>query len=244
MGSWTGAVWGVWKCIARTPWSTLIYHTLEHSHMPHMGALSCGTRHIMNASWLFVTRLIVQHVHGGALSQRRRWGRDPCPYGPHVSALGWPWSCMHVACPLAGNAATHCKYTATNLRLHVHGMSPCRQNTATHCNTLHHTATRCAPSQAPHCNTLQHTATNYNATHCSYKLGTWLISSVWHNIFISVTWAIHTCDMTHLYMWHDAFIHMTWHIDTRDLLRDTYTCDMTHSYIWHDTRDTVQGNTK
>jgi len=32
-----------------------------------------------------------------------------------------------------------------------------------------------------------------------------------------MTWLIHMCDMTYLYVWHDAFM-----------------CDMTHSYAWHD----------
>jgi len=46
-----------------------------------------------------------------------------------------------------------------------------------------------------------------------------------HDSFICVTWLIHTCDMTHLYVWHDSFIRVTWLI---------HMCDMTHSYVWHD----------
>ena len=51
--------------------------------------------------------------------------------------------------------------------------------------------------------------------------------NVRHNCFIytCVTWPIHTCDMTHLYVWHDSFICVIWLI---------HMCDMTHSYVWHD----------
>ena len=77
---------------------------------------------------------------------------------------------------------------------------------------------------------------------------------VWHDTFmcgtytfICVTWLIHTCDMTrlyvwkgearnlssllvhmrgttHSYVWHDSFICLTWLI---------HMYDMTHSYVWH-----------
>jgi len=66
--------------------------------------------------------------------------------------------------------------------------------------------------------------------------GSW----VWHDSFLSVTWLIHTCDMTHwicltrlihmchvthAHMWYDSFICVTWLI---------HMCDMTLSYVWHD----------
>jgi len=36
------------------------------------------------------------------------------------------------------------------------------------------------------------------------------VSYVWHDSFISATWLIHLCDMTHSYVWHDSFICVTW----------------------------------
>jgi len=58
-------------------------------------------------------------------------------------------------------------------------------------------------------------------------------SCVWHDSFIRVTWLIHTCDMTlvyvrdmtHSYVWYDSFICVTWLF---------HTGDMTLSYGWHD----------
>jgi len=41
------------------------------------------------------------------------------------------------------------------------------------------------------------------------------------NTFLSVTWLVHICDMTHSYVWHDSFICVTWLI---------HLCDVTHSY--------------
>jgi len=40
-----------------------------------------------------------------------------------------------------------------------------------------------------------------------------ILSYVWHDSFICVTWLIHfhVCDMTLLYVWHDTFIRETWH---------------------------------
>jgi len=48
--------------------------------------------------------------------------------------------------------------------------------------------------------------------------------NVWHNSFICVTWLIHMCDMTHLFVWHASIICVTCL---------NYMCDMTHSYVWH-----------
>jgi len=33
---------------------------------------------------------------------------------------------------------------------------------------------------------------------------------VWHDSFISVTWLIHVCSMTHSYVWHDSFMCVAW----------------------------------
>ena len=55
-----------------------------------------------------------------------------------------------------------------------------------------------------------------------------------------VTWLIHMCDMTHLYMWHDSLICATWLIHVSDMTHshvwhDTrHVCDMTYWYVWHD----------
>jgi len=62
---------------------------------------------------------------------------------------------------------------------------------------------------------------------------------VCYDSLLSVTWLIHTRDMTHSYTWHDVFIYVTW------LIR---ICDVTclqikeleqmgyppRSYLWHD----------
>ena len=62
-----------------------------------------------------------------------------------------------------------------------------------------------------------------------------------------VTWPIHTCDMTHLYVWHNFFICVAWLIHSRDMTHShaghasficvillIHVCDMTHSYVCHD----------
>jgi len=48
--------------------------------------------------------------------------------------------------------------------------------------------------------------------------------------FISVTWLIHTCDMTHLYVWHDSFIRVTW------LIHMWWNASLVTAYFftWHD----------
>ena len=64
---------------------------------------------------------------------------------------------------------------------------------------------------------------------------------MWHDSFISVTWLIHMCDMTHSYVCHDSFICVTWLIHIY-VWHDSIICvtwlihmsDMTHSYVWHD----------
>jgi len=85
------------------------------------------------------------------------------------------------------------------------------QHTATHCNTLQHTATHCNTLQhtATHCNTLQHTATHcnalqYTATYCNTLQHTAMhCNTLQHmNSFIIVTWLIHMCDNSYLYVWH------------------------------------------
>ena len=59
-----------------------------------------------------------------------------------------------------------------------------------------------------------------------------------HDSFLSVTWLIHTCDMTRSYEWHDSFICMwhkncVWHEETRLRERhDSFLCFP--SLIWHD----------
>jgi len=40
---------------------------------------------------------------------------------------------------------------------------------------------------------------------------TWLIHTT--DSFIRVTWPMHMCDMTPLYVWHDSFIRVTWPLD-------------------------------
>ena len=61
----------------------------------------------------------------------------------------------------------------------------------------------------------------------------------WHDAFICVTWLIHMCDMTHLFIWHDSFLCVTWLIH---VWHDTFACatrlicmrDMTHLHMRHD----------
>ena len=36
------------------------------------------------------------------------------------------------------------------------------------------------------------------------------IKNVWRNSCMCVTWLLHVCDMTHLYVWHDSIIRVTW----------------------------------
>jgi len=65
---------------------------------------------------------------------------------------------------------------------------------------------------------------------------------VWLDLFMSVTWLIHVCDMTHSCVRHDWFICVTWHIcdlfmneqvpwppNNRDICRETFKWVM--SYI-------------
>ena len=60
---------------------------------------------------------------------------------------------------------------------------------------------------------------------CSVTKQNWILSYVWHDLFIFVTWRIHMCDMTQSHVWHDTFICVT---------RRIYVCDMAHSYAWSD----------
>jgi len=68
---------------------------------------------------------------------------------------------------------------------------------------------------------------------------TWLIHMcdmthlyVWHDSFTCEIWLIHVCDMTHSYVWYDSFTHHASHSNLTWLI---HMCDMTHSYTWHDT---------
>jgi len=60
-------------------------------------------------------------------------------------------------------------------------------------------------------------------------------SSVWHDLFMYVTWLIHLwhdwfmphrCDVALSHECHDRFMYVT--------LTHSYVCDITHSYVWHD----------
>jgi len=67
---------------------------------------------------------------------------------------------------------------------------------------------------------------------------------VWRDLFICVTWLIHTCDMTYSSVWHDSgqwiyssgnFIHLyLWYDSFMCLIWLIRICDMTHSHVWHD----------
>jgi len=86
-------------------------------------------------------------------------------------------------------------------------------------------------------------------------------SCLWHDLFISVTWLIHTCDVTysrdtHSYVWYDSLTcgiahsyvrhesftwdlthsGVTWlnHMTHLHVTWPIRTCDMTHSYMCHD----------
>jgi len=65
--------------------------------------------------------------------------------------------------------------------------------------------------------------------------------------FMTVTWLIHTCDMSHLCVWHDSCICVTWRIWMSDMslsyarhdsgapaTRPIQQSNMTHTYVWHD----------
>jgi len=77
----------------------------------------------------------------------------------------------------------------------------------------------------------------FDTCHHSFICEAWIISCLWHDLFIRVVWAIHTCDMTHQetersqtlapsitppYAWHESF-------DPCDMTQSNM-CDMTHSY--------------
>jgi len=68
--------------------------------------------------------------------------------------------------------------------------------------------------------------------HDSFMSVTWLIhvcdmthSCEWRDLLVCVTCLIYVCDMTHSCMWHDSFMCVTWLI---------HVCDMTHSCEWRD----------
>jgi len=69
----------------------------------------------------------------------------------------------------------------------------------------------------------------------------WLILT-WHDSFVSVTWLIRMCDMTHSYVWHDSFIReeKSWSKTRRlcgrvmHIWHAWFIRDMTHLYVWHD----------
>jgi len=50
-------------------------------------------------------------------------------------------------------------------------------------------------------------------------------SNAWRDSFICETWLIRMCDMTSAYAWHGAFIWVIWLM---------YMCDMIHVYVWDD----------
>ena len=146
-------------------------------------------------------------------------------------------------CNALQRTATHCntlQRTATHCNTHVTHMD---------CNTtdfwlrmswllmrrlvtvitLQHTAT--------HCDTLQHTAYNCNTTHFLLHVViahvmTGAITNesyynpyVRHDSFTCVTWFIHLCGTTHLFVGRNSFIRWTWLV---------HMCDMTRSYACHD----------
>ena len=49
-----------------------------------------------------------------------------------------------------------------------------------------------------------------------------------------VTWLIHGCTMTHLYVCHDSFIRVPRLNSMRPHSESTQICDVPHLYVWHD----------
>ena len=88
----------------------------------------------------------------------------------------------------------------------------------------------------------------YDITHWSLKVSSVALTIWYTDSLVCVTWLIHTCDRTHLYVrqpiplhclihmcdiWmRYSFICVTWLIHMCDMT--LYMCDMTHSYVWHD----------
>jgi len=61
-----------------------------------------------------------------------------------------------------------------------------------------------------------------------------------HNLFICVTWLIHTCSKTHAYVQtllektRKSFMHAPWRIHTCDVTNSYVRHDTTHVNVWHD----------
>jgi len=100
----------------------------------------------------------------------------------------------------------------------------CHDHSAALFNTLQHAATRC--------NTLQHTSRAFRGPPAALMRRA-QFTCVCDVTRSCVTWLIHICDMTHIYVWHDSFICVTWLIHMC-VTRHIHMCEMTHIYVWHD----------
>jgi len=69
---------------------------------------------------------------------------------------------------------------------------------------------------------MSHTGPSFG--HCFCLRPGNVVTGVWHDSFICVTWLMYMCGMAHSCVWHDSFLRVTWLI---------HVCDMTHSYVWH-----------
>jgi hypothetical protein len=91
-----------------------------------------------------------------------------------------------------------------------------RQPVAAYGSVMH-----CLQCVAVCCRVLRCVAVCCNVLQC-FAPSWWLVS---HDSSTRMTWLIHMCDMTHLYVWHDSFVCVAWL---------TRMCAMTLSYVWHD----------
>jgi len=57
--------------------------------------------------------------------------------------------------------------------------------------------------------------------------------TTWHDSFVRVTWLIHMCDTTHLYLWHAMTLSYVWHDSSTLVTWLVHMCAM-HSCLWND----------
>ena len=174
-----------------------------------------------------------------------------------------PVTCWRECDGLCWTDCSRLRRTAQLCNTVQHSATQCN----TQCNTVQHSAAQCSTVQhsAPHCNTVQHSATLYNAlqhtaTHCNtywrdfghlhltFPWDSWEGAHCWSP---TVTWLIHTCDVTRIYVRRDLTVcdriqsecaRRGWHYEGRQLRHDSFicvtkimhTCDVTDAYVCHD----------